>query len=381
MSSVFTSILTRGPVSRRDVARLTQLSQGAVTKLIRPMLEHGYVVEQDGESDGPGRPMIPLTIAPDRHFAVGVKVMRTEVTGVLVDLHAEVRGSARRHVSQPTPGAVVAATTELVDELIDSTPGARELTVGLGVGLAGHVDSNAGMLRLSTLLDWHDVPLASLLNHSTKLPVVIENDVNTLAVAEHWFGAGRAADSFAVVTVGAGIGCGLIVSGQLWHGVSGIAGELGHIVVAPEGPVCHCGKRGCLESLASDDAIVAAVRASGTEVLTVALAAKLAHEGHEAARAAFRTAGTALGRGVAVLLNLLNPSLLILSGEGVHASDLFMDALRQELAREAFSAAAADCQLVVRPLPDETWARGAAATALRRGVLKSLAELSALVPA
>lgn len=382
LSSVFTAILTRGPVSRRDIARFTDLSQGAVTKLVKPMLTHGYVVEQDGHSDGPGRPTIPLAVQPDRHFAVGIKITRDELIGVVVDLHAEIRTSTRRPLPASTPEAVVASAADMVTELLDGSgavdgnAGVRERTLGVGVGLAGHVDGRSGVLHHSPILGWREVPLARMLSTATGLPVLIENDVNTLAVAEQWFGAGREADSFAVVTVGAGIGAGMVLRGRLWHGASGIAGELGHIMAMPDGPGCHCGRRGCLEAMASDDAILGAIRTGGgPRVRDVAHAAELAHAGDTFIREVFTRAGIALGRGLAVLLNLVNPPLLILSGEGVHASDLFIDALREELRRDAFSSAAGDCRLLVRPLPDETWARGAAATALRRGVLRSVSGL------
>jgi predicted NBD/HSP70 family sugar kinase len=284
-------------------------------------------------------------------------------------------------LDDPRPEPVVRAMAALARDLERRAPAVGGTSVGVGVGLGGHVDARAGLVRYSPMLGWRDVPVQRMLAEELGLPVLIENDVNTLAVAEQWFGAGRDTSSFAVVTVGAGVGGAIVIDDTLLHGVSGAAGELGHNVVDPAGPPCHCGKRGCVETYASDEAImlgIAAARAAPPGTLAEAI--ELAHAGDEAAREAFTRAGRALGQGLSGLVNLLNPPLVILSGEGISASDLFIDALSDELARNTFSSAAADCRLVVRPLPDETWARGAAATMLRRGVLHSLMALTGDIP-
>jgi predicted NBD/HSP70 family sugar kinase len=377
IGALFEAVLTRGPLSRRDVARLTGMSAASVTKLVRPLIDHGYVVENDREADGPGRPQIPLQVAASRHLALGVKLMPNELVGVVADLHAEVQSSHRVRLARTNPQAVVDGITELSATLLDRLPDASSRLLGIGVGVSGHVDGASGVLRHSPLLNWTDVPLRRLIVERMNMPAVIENDVNTLAVAEQWFGPGSGFDSFAVVTVGAGVGCGLVINNRLWQGVSGLAGEFGHVIVAPDGPTCHCGKRGCLESVASDSAITAAMsKAVGRRISSVTQVVRLAHAGDKAAQQVFRDAGVALGRALATLVNLLNPPLIILSGEGIAASDLFMDALRTTLDQDAFSSAARDCSLLVRPLPDETWARGAAAAMLRVGVQNSLAALT-----
>ncbi|WP_377272904.1 ROK family protein [Peterkaempfera sp. SMS 1(5)a] len=377
LSALFETVLTRGPLSRRDVARSTGLSPALVTKLVRPMLHHGYLVEQDPEGGVPGRPQIPLAIDPDRHYAVGLKLMNSEIVGVVVDLQAQVQSSHRLKFDDHSLAGGLAAIEETTRVLLDRCPVPDGRLLGVGIGLGGHVNGPAGVLHRSPFFDWREVPLRQLVSERLGLPVVIENDVNTLAVAEQWFGAGSAFPSFLVVTVGTGIGCALVLDGRLWHGASGIAGEFGHVIVAPDGPECHCGKRGCLESVAGDEAIVRAVAdAGGPRITRVSQVATLAHAGDPVARRAFTQAGAALGRAIATLLNLVNPPLLILSGEGLAASDLFIDALREEVERSAFSTAARDCTLLVRPQPDENWARGAAATMLRHGVLSSLRTLT-----
>jgi predicted NBD/HSP70 family sugar kinase len=371
--------VTRGPLSRRDIARLTGLSQSTITKVVKPMLELGYVVEEKEEAQGPGRPIVPLRVNNDRHYVVGAKVAQHELVAVVTDPQARILASARaaRHGAGADDAA--AELARLIGELLDSDDTFRDRVEGLGVGLGGHVDAANGVLRYSSILGWRDIPFAAMLEEKTGLVTVVENDVDALAVAEQWFGAGQGVPTFAVVTVGAGVGCALVVDHELVLGATGLAGELGHIVIDPDGAACPCGNRGCLETIAADGAVVAAIRAAGVPVDTVVQAADLARSGNPAARAAFARAGDALGRGVAIVLNLVNPARVIFSGEGVAASDLLVETLEESVARYSFSTAAADCELVIRPLEDETWARGAAANVLRHLIARPAAGRAATV--
>jgi predicted NBD/HSP70 family sugar kinase len=221
------------------------------------------------------------------------------------------------------------------------------------------------MVRYAPFLDWRDVPLASILSSATGLPVVIENDVNALTVAEQWFGAGIDVPSFAVVTIGAGVGCGMVVNGALVHGAAGLAGELGHVPIDAAGPLCRCGNTGCVEAVVADRAILNQVAgATGHGDLDIHTAAQIARGGNAAAAAVFTTAGQVLGRALATVANLVNPHRIILSGEGLAASDLFETAAKQTFYTHAYGQAA-DCDLLSRPLPEHTWARGAAAVAIQ----------------
>lgn len=221
-------------------------------------------------------------------------------------------------------------------------------------------------MRYSPFLGWHDVPLAELVGSATGLAVTVENDVKALTVAEQWFGEGVGADSFALATVGVGIGCGIVVNGRLVAGGYGVAGEIGHIpVAAGDGPECHCGARGCVEAIASEAAIVSrARRAADDPDLDMAGAIDRAHGGDAAVRAVFDEAGKAIGLGLAAVVNLVGPERVVVSGEGVAAYDLFEEQIRAAFTTQAFGAAAR-CPLVVRPLPWEEWARGAAAVSIQ----------------
>jgi len=362
-AAVFTMVLTQGPVSRAEVARRTGLSSAAVTKAARPFIDVGYL-EESGEfergASGIGRPANPLAVRADREFFVGVKITRDELIGVVTDLRAQVRTTAQRPLVETGVADVVAALGELVGGLLDEDPAYRERTHRIGVAISGDVDLATGQVRYSPFLRWRDVPLAALVAIRTGLAAAVENDVKALTVAERWFGEGLGASSFALVTVGAGIGCGLVVNDALVAGARGVAGEIGHVPVLDGGPECHCGAHGCVEAIASTQAILDAAAEPG---LTIDAAIERARAGDEALRAVFARAGHAIGLGLAAMANLVGPERIVVSGEGLAAYDLFEDQIRRTFEVGAFGAA--HCPLVIRPLPFSEWARGAAAVAIQ----------------
>ncbi|MEZ0076495.1 ROK family protein [Planotetraspora sp. GP83] len=367
-TAVFTAVLTEGPLSRVSLARRLGLSSAAVTKAARPLIETGYLRElaaTERTGLGAGRPASPLAVRADREFFVGVKITADELIGVLCDLRAEIRTSAHRPLAAPDVEAVVTALGELVDELLDGPGGYRDRTRRLGLAISGDVDRTTGLVRYSPFLQWRDVPLMEHAVKITGLTVTVENDVKALTTAEHWFGEGVGAESFALVTVGTGIGCGLVVNGQLVSGSHGVAGEIGHISIDATGPRCHCGGRGCVEAIAGSHAIVRQARdRSGRPELTIDEAMALARGGDEQIGAVFARGGNAIGSGIAAVANLVGPARIVVSGEGLAAYDLFETHIRAGFERQAFGAAV-DCPLSIRPLPFEEWARGAAAVSIQ----------------
>lgn len=369
-SAVFTALLTEGPLSRVALARRLGLSSAAITKAARPLIDAGYLHElaaTERSGPGAGRPASPLAIRADREFFAGVKITADELIGVVCDLTARIRTAVHRPLPGHATDVVLAELGHLLDELLDGgeAGGYRDRTRRLGLALAGEVDRGTGLVRYSPFLGWRDVPLREQVSRLTRLVVTVENDVKALTAAEHWFGEGAGAESFALVTVGTGIGCGLVVHGRLVSGTRGVAGEIGHFSVDRDGPACHCGGQGCVEAIAGTDAIVRAARTcSGRPDLSIEDAVELARAGHEQIRAVFARAGTAIGTGIAAVANLVGPDRIVVSGEGLAAYDLFEPHIRTGFQRQAFGAAA-ECPLFIRPLPFEEWARGAAAVSIQ----------------
>ncbi|MFJ3670983.1 ROK family protein [Streptomyces sp. NPDC090106] len=369
-AQVFTTVLSQGPLPRLEVARRAGLSPAAVTKAVRPLIEAGYLTEGADEDARPalGRPAHLVRVAGGRALFLGVKVTGDEAIGVLTDLCCRIR--VARHLPLPDrePRAVLAVLADLVQQLLaeaQDTLGLTAPVLGLGIAVSGDVDRAEGVVRYSPFLEWRDIPLAELASMTCGLPVTVDNDVRALTVAEQWFGAGAGLSDFAVVTVGAGIGCGLVVHGRVVAGAHGVAGEIGHVTVDPAGPPCHCGNRGCVEAIAGEAAIVRQIReATGAEVTDAEAALAMAHRGVAGAREVYARAGAAIGRGIATVANLLGPERVIISGEGLTAYDLFAEQIRNAFVAAAFGSAAR-CDVLTRPLPFEEWARGAAATAIQ----------------
>ena len=369
--AVFSRIITHGPVPRIEIARATGLSQAAVTKAVTPLIESGYVQETSVPrgAAGAGRPVNPLVVIANRAFAIGVKITADEVIGVVTDLCARIVGSVHRTVPAADASEVLAIVVEVVEALRSSSGVRADRIVGVGVAVSGDVDPHSGVIRLSPLLGWRDVNLGEELEQRIGLPVVIENDVRALTIAEHWFGMGVDAASFAVVTIGAGVGCGIYVNGEVVAGAYGVSGEIGHLPLAGGDLVCTCGRRGCVETAASSQAIVRRMHALTGRECELAEIVDLAHAGDAAAQQAFAEAGEVIGSALAAMVNLVGPQLVVIAGEGVAEYDLYADHIRHAFQEHAFGAAG-ECELVVRSHTFDDWARGAAVVVIR-GMVRS----------
>ncbi|MFQ6058511.1 MAG: ROK family protein [Anaerolineae bacterium] len=380
---VLNLIKSRGPISRTEIARLSGLSLATVSGITGKLIRKGLVHEMgEGESTGGRRPVL-LRLNYRAGFVIGVKLMEQAITSALTDLDASVlyhrvtplqvyseRSRRAQHHVQAVQEVIIAA----VEATIAESRVDRARVLGIGVGMAGVVDGEAGICRYSPFFGWRNVSIAEPVAAHFGLPVYLENDVNTLTIAEQWFGYGHGVDHFVVVTVGRGIGAGIVVNGQFYRGALGGAGELGHITLVQDGPLCDCGKRGCLEALASDPAVVRQAEAAialgertalaEVEPLTLEAIVGAAEAGDELARRLLGDAGRWLGIGIANLVNILNPQLVIVGGEGVRAGEWRFSPMREAIREHAFDGLADELEIVIEPSGDETWARGAACVVL-----------------
>ena len=359
---VLDAVRTHGFRSRAEIAADTGLSAPTVSGITADLIDRNLLYEHStGESAGGRRPVM-LALNASAGYVIGVKVTEQAVIAVLTDLAATVLHRRTRKLRGTDVDRVVALIGEICDDLRAKVPGAP--VYGLGVGTAGVVDSVNGIVHYGTYAHWRDVPLSDLLYQRTGLPTVVENDVNALAVNEHWFGLGKDVADLLVVSLGRGIGLGLILDGRLYRGAFGGAGEFGHVKIAGDTTPCACGAMGCLEAVIADPALKTRLsELSGTATSTVDGAAA-ARGGDEAARAVFVEAAHQLGRSIANLVNTLNPELIVLSGEGSHAADLMMEPLLESLRSHAFAGLLDGVDVVVEPWDDEAWAQGAASLVL-----------------
>jgi N-acetylglucosamine repressor len=369
-SSVLNTVKNAGPVARTDIARLTGLSPATVTAITSELIEDNLVFEKSaGDSSGGRRPIL-LALNPRGGYVVGIKLTEHEAIGALTDLEATVITRQTQPWEGSTPREAVQVMSRLVHDLAAEKGVRKKQLLGVGVGLAGIIDAERGVLRSTPFFEWNDLPLRNLLQASLKLPVYIDNDVNTFTLAEKWFGSGQGIDDFITVTIGRGVGMGIVVNGQLYRGVGGGAGELGHTVVDPLGPQCSCGKRGCLEAYIGDQALVQIAQASAQrgelpETIQDAQGlVDLAASGEATARLILAQAGERLGIALANLINLFNPELIIIGGEGTRAGEWLFQPMRQAIQQNSFPGLIKESTVRVEPWGDAAWARGAASLVL-----------------
>ncbi len=279
-------------------------------------------------------------------MSIGVDIGGTKILAGIVSEEGEVVATARRPTPRNDASDVLELVAEVVNELVAGTP---EPLDGVGLGVAGLVDADRSRVYFAPNLRWSQVPVRTLLEAATGLPVVVENDGNVAAWGEFRFGAGKDARDLTLVTVGTGIGGGIVLDGRLFRGAHGVAGEIGHVNAVPDGRPCGCGRNGCLEQYASGNALVrearllAAERRSeagallalgdgtpeGVQGLHVTEAAK---SGDPVAMEAFTIVGTWLGRGLADLAAVLDPEVFVIGGGVSEAGDLLLASARQTLA-------------------------------------------------
>src|SRR6266508_5077289 len=261
-SHVLNAIKTHGPIGRADIARRTGLSPATVTSISAKLISQRLVLEKSAGDSSGGRPPILLVINPKGGYVVGIKLTETHAVCALTDLEALVIAQVSRPLSGHKPAQVVDDLARMVTSFIREQKIAKKQLLGVGVGLAGIVDAEAGILRQSPIYGWDNVPLRSMLHSKLHIPIYIENDVNTLTLTERWFGHGQGVDNFLTVTVGRGVGLGIVANGQFYRGQTGGAGEFGHTTINPDGPLCDCGKYGCLEAYVGDPGLIRSAQES-----------------------------------------------------------------------------------------------------------------------
>ncbi|MFI7067382.1 ROK family protein [Kribbella sp. NPDC050124] len=361
-------ILLDGPLSRAELSRRVGLSPGSLTRLTKPMVESGLLVEVSaGTTDARvGRPSQPLNLDSDAHHFVGIKLTGDSAIGVLTTLRAEVIASIERPLTDPTPSAVCRLVLELADDLAVQVPGQRPIT-GLGVTVGGRVGSKSEV-RWGPYLNWVDVPLGELLAAQTDTPVVVANDLNALTEATHWFGAGRGSDRFVLLTIGVGIGYGLVVHNRVVDSPDTSIGLIGHHPLVPDGPRCDRGHRGCALSLLTVGAITDQVGSALGRAVEYEECLDLAAKGDAAAVQVVGRAGRALGRLIAAAANFTMPELVVLGGEGVRLAEVAQDELLAGLHGDRHPSGA-ELPMVLQPADFSEWARGAAVVAIQTFVL------------
>lgn len=345
-------------VARKQLTDVSGLSVGAVSQIINELLGQGWLLELEDDEVTGGRPRSMLRLNPAAGYAVGIKLMENRVVAAITNFETDVLyyrdynfdfDDDAHHLTRILASVIEIARAEArigYDQIF-----------GIGIGLAGVISAQTGVVRHSPFFGWKDVPLAELVQAYAHVPVYVENDVNTLTITEQLFGAGHNRLNFVVVTIGRGIGMGMVINGQLYQGSFGGAGEIGH------NAMCHRGGiRQTLEDLAADPAVVRSVP-NCTDLQQVVA---LADVGDPTACRALADSGTAIGVSLAQIVNMLGPEMIILSGEGIAAGVHRLQPMMNALHENTFESLLDQVQVVVKPTDDRAWARGAASVVISK---------------
>lgn len=315
-------------------------------------------------------------------FVVGVDLGGTKILTALAGMD----GRLAAEVKMPTGAGegqqhVIGQIVRSVEQVLQTAGVKPEQVPAIALGAPGPLDTVRGIIHFAPNLAWHDLPIRQVLEQQLSIPVLLDNDANLAALGEHVYGAGRGEDNMVYITVSTGIGGGLIFGGRLYRGFTDGAGEIGHMTVFPDGPLCGCGNRGCLEALASGTAIARdakdlATCGRGEQILlaaggdpagiTAVTVAAAAADGDAAAKSIIAKAARYLGIGIANIINLLNPSLVVLGGGVMEIGEPVWRHLRLEVQARALESAGKSTRLAKAELGSHAGVMGAIALALQQ---------------
>ncbi|MCU1410782.1 MAG: hypothetical protein JWR04_1489 [Rhodoglobus sp.] len=364
--SVAIEVLRRGPISRIEIARRLNLSAPSLSRLTAPLIEQGLLIETGTQNEGRvGRPTQLLDVQAGARNFIGIKLRENELVAALTDLRGDIISYETRALTDRTPSVVVALLADAVAEL------SRGLVVSaIGIGIGGLVRDRSYVVS-ARFLEWDELPLAELVTRATGIPTVVDNDLIAFTEYERWFGAGSDDDRFAVVSLGAGTGFGLVANRELVVNEDYGLGLIGHWPLDPLGPMCPAGHRGCAHALLSSDCIARNVGAAIGRDVDYDEALDLAEAGQPAAREILSASGRGLGRLLAAVCNMTMPQRIIIGGEGVRLAIVAEDAVQQGLALDRDSRAH-NPPIVYANGDNREWCRGAAALAIQAMVLGTL---------
>ena len=360
-SAILGLLGTRGPSSRADIARTLNVSPATVTQTMKELISRNLVEELDSVPSQGGRPARLLGLVRSAGGAIGAKVTADHVAIVDVQLDGTVRTSTTQPFDPTSPDAL-----DRLCRILGSAVEAHEgQLLGVGVGVPGSVDSQALGVVDAPTLGWSDAQVGPMLRAALGVPVLVDNDVNTLAAAERIYGVGQHHSSYLVLTVGRGVGLGIVIDGNIYRGANGGAGEIGHIPVSDDGPDCACGARGCLEAIIGDAALIreAIDRGIVGKRGTTAGLLKAARANNVAALEIYRNAGVLLGRALAGVIHTLDPEVVVILGEGVSAWSFWEQGFEQSFRRHLMPSRRG-VPFVVEPWTEDQWALGAASLVL-----------------
>lgn len=358
---VLECIRNESPLSRARISERTGLNKATVSSLVAGLIDAGLVSEiGTGESSG-GRKPVMLLFNAGAGYAVGIDVGVNYIRGLLTDLAGEPVARRETTITRRGPDDVLPVLFDVIGGLVAEAPPGRYGIVGIGIGVPGIVD-DGGTILFAPNLEWRNVPLKRLVEERFGLPCVIDNEANAGAAGELRYGAGRGIADLIYVSVGIGIGTGIIINRELHRGKSGFSGELGHMSIDADGRRCSCGNLGCWELYASEKSLLE----HGEPYASFKAASAAAGDGDEQAVRLLGTIGRYLGVGIANIVNVFNPEAVILGNRVCIAERFVRDAIEREIERRTQAYHRDGMRLLFAELGEQSAVRGAAGYAISR---------------
>ena len=372
---ILKTIYNDRPISRADIARATHLTRTTVSNVVAELLQNGMVEEIGHGPSGGGKRPILLGMVEDSRNLIGIDLGNSEFRGGIFDL----RGRMLHNISLPVNECRDEEAVNLVYELIDQLIAASSSTVvGIGIGTPGVTDAQRGVVFEAVNLGWHNLPLKKLLQDRFDFPVHVANDSQVATLAEYIFGQSQRMPNLVVVKVGQGISAGVVLNGRLYIGERSGQGEIGHVVVAENGPLCRCGLIGCLETVASTRAVIQQAQAiaandpnsllhqftDNVEAINTDIVFQAFQAGDEGVRQIIATAGCYLGIAIAHLVALLNVEHIVIGGRLARFGMFLIESIKQEMSQRLLSKIAGETKVSLSSLGQNIVIQGGVALLL-----------------
>lgn len=377
-SLILNTIREQGPISRAEIARLTKLTPATVTNITSELIKYRLILEAErGESSG-GRKPVMLRINSNGYYVIGIYIGSKGVEIIAANLNADIIYSDKINIDSSIPSSdVLKQIKNKIKRWMQENTNKKIL--GIGIGAHGLVKSREGVSIYAPNLGWENVPIKDELEKELNIPVFLDNDVRTMTLGENWFGVAKDVSNFIFVYVGYGIGGSIVIDNQLYRGINEGAGEIGHTTIERNGPKCSCGNYGCLQALASEQAIVnrvkellqqgkksSIVECVGGDLCRISpeivIEAALNHD--YLALEVIKEKARYLGIGVANLINTINPSLVIINGRIIKLGDIVMDCIRQEVEKRSMKYLQYSTDITFSRLHEKAVLKGAVALVL-----------------
>lgn len=364
---VFDCIRNSGTISKAEIKNITKLTPTAISEITGEMIKENLILETGvGESTG-GRPSQLLSLNPAFAYFIGIDIDINYIKASVVNFGMEVVCSVHKYIDDFNPQKVNELLIECISFLIYESGISKDSIKSVGIGVPAIIGKE-GIIEFAPNLKWVQVDLRSSISNTFGIPVIVDNESKLSAYAERHIGRGRGVDNFMCVNIRSGIGSGIYIKGRLYRGVSGNAGELGHITVKENGTLCGCGNYGCLETLSSSPSVIKRAlackkqgegsllfqRVSKDEDITLKDIADASYDGDELCTRLLKSASKYLGIGISSVINLINPGLIILGGDLIHYSDIVLPKVREIVEKKSLAGSRIPCTIEVTSLQNST---------------------------